>query len=107
MGDEATSFNIYDMRTGRLAARIGTDETVQGAGDPEAEATLKALMQQEIVVREEQLNLDPEDEDEEIDLFPEETMCYIDLITLRPGDPRHLKAFLLRLPYVSHYEVRP
>jgi hypothetical protein len=107
MSDETTSFNIYDMRTGRLAARIYSDGTVQSEGDAEAGATLTDLMQREIVIREEQLNFDSEDEDEEIDVFPEETMCYIDLITLRPGDPRHLKAFLLRLPYVTYYEVRP
>ena len=107
MSDESQSFAIYDMRTGRLAARIRADGVVQGEDDSEAEAILKRLIRQEIVIREEQLNFDPEDEDEELDLFPEETMCYIDLVTLRPGDPRYLKAFLLRLPYVTHYEVRP
>ncbi len=106
MSDEARSFAIYDMRTGQLAARIDSDGIVQDAGDREAEATLKTLIQREIVMREEQLNFDSPDADEEIDLFPEESMCYFGLVTLRPGEPSHLKAFLLRLPYISHYEVR-
>ena len=107
MSDEGKSYAIYDMRTGRVAARISSDGVILDEGDPKAVATLKELMRREIIIREEQLNFDPQDEDEEFDLFPEETMCYIDLVTLRPGDPSYLQAFLLRLPYITHYEVRP
>lgn len=107
MSDEGKSYAIYDMRTGRLAARISSDGVVQGEDDPEAVATLKALMQREIIIREEQTDSSPQHADVEYDLFPEESMCYVGLVTLRPGDPSYLPVFLLRLPYVSHYEHRP
>src|SRR5947209_1083067 len=107
MSDEGKSYAIYDMRTGQLAARISSDGVVQSEGDPEAVAMLKTLMQREIIIREQQIDFDPQHTDEEYDFFPEESMCYFDLVTLRPGDPSYLKAFLLRLPYITHYEVRP
>lgn len=107
MSAEGKSYAIYDMRTGQLAARISSDGVVQDEGEPEAVAMLKTLMQREIIIREQQIDFDPQHADEEYDFFPEESMCYIDLVTLRPGDPSYLKAFLFRLPYLTHYEVRP
>lgn len=107
MSTEATGYEIYDVKTGRLAARISPEGVIQGEGDPEAVATLQALMQREIVVREQQIDYDPQTADEDYEPFPEENMCYFGVVTLRPGDPAYLKTFLQRLPYVSHYEVRP
>jgi hypothetical protein len=36
--------------------------------------------------------------DDEYDPFPEENMCYFGLVTIRPGDPDYLSAFIRRLP---------
>jgi hypothetical protein len=57
-------------------------------------------------IREHQIDFDPQTADEDFDPYPEEKMCYFNVITLQPGDPSYLKAFLTRLPYISHYEVR-
>ena len=107
MSVEAKSYAIYSLKTGQLAARISPDGDVQSEGDPEAVTTLRALMQRDIVIREHQINFDPQQTDEEYDPYPEENMCYFGVVTLRPGDPSYLKAFLHRLPYISYYEARP
>ena len=107
MSDKVKSYAIYDMKTGQLAARMSPDGVVQSEGDPETVATLKALMQRDIVVLEHQITADPQDADEGYNPFPEESMCYFGLVTLSPGDPSYLKAFLRRLPYISYYEARP
>jgi hypothetical protein len=107
MSVEAKSYAIYSLKTDRLAARISPDGEVQSEGDPEAVATLRALMQRDIVIREHQINFDPQQTDEEYDPYPEENMCYFGVVTLRPGDPSYLEAFLRRLPYISYYEARP
>ena len=107
MSVEAKSYTIYSLKTGRLAARISSEGDVQSEGDPEAVATLKALMQRDIAIREHQIDFDPQQTDEEYDPYPEENMCYFGVVTLRPGDPSYLKAFLRRLPYISYYEARP
>jgi hypothetical protein len=107
MNARARSYAIYNLKTGRLVARISPDGVVHGEGEPEAVATLKALMQRDIVIREHQINFDPQDADEEYDPYPEESMCYFGVVTLRPSDPSYLKAFLRRLPYISYYEARP
>ena len=107
MSVEAKSYAIYSLKTDRLAARISPDGEVQSEGDPEAVATLRSLMQRDIVIREHQINFDPQQTDEEYDPYPEENMCYFGVVTLRPGDPSYLKAFLRRLPYISYYEARP
>lgn len=106
MNARARSYAIYNLKTGRLAARISPDGVAHSEGEPEAVATLKALMQRDIVIREHQINFDPQDADEEYDPYPEESMCYFGVVTLRPSDPSYLKAFLRRLPYISYYEAR-
>ncbi len=107
MSGEAKSYAIYNLKTGRLAARISPEGVVQSEGDPEAVARLQALMQRDIIISEHQINFDPQHADEEYDHYPEENMCYFGVVTLRPGDPSYLKAFLHRLPYISYYEARP
>ena len=107
MSVEAKSYAIYSLKTGQLAAQISPDGDVQSEGDPEAVTTLRALMQRDIVIREHQINFDPQQTDEEYDPYPEENMCYFGVVTLRPDDPSYLKAFLRRLPYISYYEARP
>ena len=106
MSGEVKSYAIYDMKTGQLAARISPDGVVQSEGDPEAVATLKALMQRDVVVLEHQIDFDPQNANEEYNPYPEESMCYFGLITLRPGDPEFLPAFLNCLPSISKYEAR-
>ena len=107
MSGEAKSYSIYSLKTGRLVARISPEGDVQSEGDSEAVATLKALMQRDIIIREHQIDFDPQQTDEEYDPYPEENMCYFGLVTLRPGDPSYFGAFLRRLPYISFYEARP
>lgn len=107
MNMEAKTYAIYDVKTGQLVARISPDGTVDSEGNLEAVATLQSLMQRDIVVREHQIDYDPQTADEDYDPYPEENMCYFGVVTLRPGDPSYLKTFLQRLPYVSYYEARP
>jgi radical SAM superfamily enzyme YgiQ (UPF0313 family) len=106
MTSETKYYAIYDRRSDQLVASISLDGVVLGEGNPEVEEILKALMQEEIIIREHQIDFDPQTADEDFDPYPEEKMCYFNVITLQPGDPSYLKAFLTRLPYISHYEVR-
>ena len=107
MSFNAKSYAIYSLKTGQPAARISPDGDVQSEGDPEAVATLRARMQRDVIIREHQINFDYQHIDEEYDPYPEENMCYFGVVTLRPGDPSYLEAFLRRLPYISYYEARP
>ena len=97
---------IYDLKEGQLVASISSEGVVYSEGNPEAEAVLKALMQREIVINEQQIDYEPQTADEDYDPYPEENMCYFNVVTLHPGDPSYLKAFLCRLPYISNYEAR-
>ena len=107
MDSEVQNYIIYNIMTGQAVARISSGGVVSSEGDSEAVAALTALMQQDIVVREHQIDYDPQNADEDFDAYPEENMCYFGLLTLRPGNPSYLKTFLHRLPYVSVYEARP
>ena len=107
MSVETKSYDIYDLKTGQLAARISADGVVQSKGDPEAIAAIQKLMKSEIVILEHQIDVDPQHTDEEYEPYPEENMCYFGVVTLRPGDPSYFQAFLRRLPYISFYEARP
>jgi hypothetical protein len=82
------------------------DGTLSAEGDPQAIAQLQGLLRRELIVRESQLGCDAGDADEGYELFPEESMCYFGLTTLRPGDPQYLPAFLNCLPSLSSYEAR-
>jgi hypothetical protein len=103
MSVKTKNYQIHDLKTGRVVAFIGPDGTIQDEGDPQAVAKLKELARREIIVRENPL--EPDDEDE-YDPFPAESMCYIGLITFQPGDPKYLRAFLRRLPYISNFAAR-
>jgi len=103
---ERKKYRIHDLKTGQAVALIDADGTLHDEGDPQAIAKLKELLQQELVVRDRQLGFDAEDEDEGYEPFPEESMCYFGLITLRPSDPEYLTAFLSCLPRISNYEAR-
>lgn len=107
MNNEAKNYAIYDLKTGQLAARISLDGVVHSESDPEAVAVLTILMQRDIVIREHQIDYDPQNADEDFDPYPEENMCYFGVVTLHPSNPSYLKAFLYRLPYISHFEARP
>src|SRR2546425_12614217 len=110
MSVESKGYTIYNQKTGRAVARLGPDGKIHDDGDPVAIAELKALMRRDIVVRESQIYFDAEaageGEGEEYEPYPEENMCYFGLVTLRPGDPAYVGAFVRRLPYVSYYEAR-
>ena len=103
---ERTKYRIHDLKTGQTVALIEADGTLHDEGDPQAIAQLKELLQRELVVRDRQLGFDAEDENEGYEPFPEESMCYFGMITLRPGDPEYFTAFLSCLPYISNYEAR-
>jgi hypothetical protein len=107
MSVETKNYDIYDLKTGLLAARINAEGAVQSEGNPEAVAALQKLMQREIIILEHQIDVDPQNTDEEYEPYPEENMCYFGVVTLQPGDPSYFKAFLRRLPYISFYEARP
>ena len=106
MPAEHTQYKIYDLRTNQAVALIRADGTLSEEGDPHALATLKKLLQREIIVRERQFGFEAEDESEGYELFPEESMCYFGMITLSPHDPEYLSAFLSCLPSLSHYQAR-
>jgi hypothetical protein len=102
----ARKYRIHDLKTGQVVALIDADGTLSDEGDPQAIAQLKELLQRELIVRERQYTFGAEDEDEGYELFPEGSMCYVGLITLRPTDPEYLTAFLSCLPSISTYEAR-
>jgi hypothetical protein len=102
----ASKYRIYDLKTGQVVAFMDTDGTLSDEGDPHAIAQLKALLQRELVVRERQFGYKADDEDEGYEIFPEGSMCYFGLITLRPSDPEYLSAFLRCLPSITTYEAR-
>jgi hypothetical protein len=106
MNSKAKSYAIYDLKTGQVAACLSSEGTLDSEGDPEALAVLTALLQHDIVIREHHIDYDPQHADDDFDPYPEEQMCYFGMVTLRPGDPSFLQAFLTRLPYISHYEAR-
>ena len=106
MTGKTKDYAIYDRRKDQLVASISPEGIVRGEGNPEVEDLLKSLMQEEIIIREHQIDYDAQTADEEFDAYPEERMCYFNVITIQPGDPTYLKAFLTRLPYITHYEVR-
>ena len=94
MANEAENYIIYDLKKNQLVASISSEGVVHGEVDLEAEAVLKAPMQREIVIQEQQIEYDPQTADEDYNPCPEENMCYFNVVTLRPGDPSYLKAFL-------------
>lgn len=100
-------YAIYDLKTEQRVACINAEGVVQDEGNPEAVAALKALLRRDITILEHQIDFDPETSDEEYNPYPEESMCYFGVVTLRPDDPSYFKAFLRRLPYISFYEARP
>lgn len=102
----AKKYSIHDLKTGQVVAHIDADGMLSDEGDPHAREQLKKLLQQELIVRDRQFKFEAEDEDEGYELFPEGSMCYVGLITLRPGDPEYLAAFLSCLPSISAYEAR-
>lgn len=104
--DAAKQYRIHDLKTGQVVALLDADGTLSDEGDPQAIAQLKELLQQELVVRDRQFTYGAADEDEGYELFPEGSMCFVGLITLRPGDPEYLHAFLSCLPSISAYEAR-
>ena len=89
-----------------MVASISSEGVVHGEVNLKAAAVLKALMQREIVIQEQQIEYDPQTADEDYNPYPEEKMCYFNVVTLRPGNPSYLKAFLRWLPYISNYEAR-
>ena len=107
MSIETKSYDIYNVKTGLPVAKISSEGVVQSDGDPEAIAALQKLMQREIVILEHQIDVDPQNAEEDYEPYPEENMCYFGMVTLRPGDPAYFSAFLRRLPYISIYEARP
>jgi len=104
--DGVRTYRIHDLKTGQVVALMDADGTLHEEGNPQAIAKLKELLQRELVVRDRQLGFDAEDEDEGYEPFPEESMCYFGMITLRPSDPEYLPTFLRCLPSLSMYEAR-
>jgi hypothetical protein len=104
--DDVRTYRIHNLKTGQIVALIDADGTLHEGGNPQAIAKLKDLLQRELIVREIQLGFDAEDEDEGYEPFPEESMCYFGMITLRPSDPEYLPTFLRCLPSISTYEAR-
>ena len=104
--DGVKTYRIHDLKTGQVVAFIDADGTLHEEGDPQAIEQLKELLQRELIVRDRQLGYDAEDEDEGYELFPEESMCYFGLTTLRPSDPEYLPTFFRSLPSISTYEAR-
>ena len=106
MSVETKYYAIYDRKKDQVVASISTEGVVRSGGNAEVEALLQSLMQEDIMIREHQIDYDPETAGEDFDAYPAETMCYFNMITLQPGDPSYLKAFLTRLPFITHYEAR-
>ena len=104
---ERRKYIIHDLETGQTVALLDENGALHDQGDPQAIGELKELLQRELVVRDRQLGFDAEDENEGYEPFPEGRMCYFGLITLRPGDPAYLTAFVSCLPSISKYEARP
>lgn len=100
-------YAIHDLKSGRLVAWLHSDGTIDDEGDPQAIAQLRKLLQREITVREPIPGPQGREDDDDYDPFPEENMCYFGVVTIRPGDPNYLSAFVRRLPYISYYEARP
>jgi hypothetical protein len=107
MDIERTNYRIYDLKTGQAVAFMDADGMLHEEGDPQAIATVKQLMQRDLLVRDKQYSFDAEDENEGYELFPEDSMCYVAMITLRPSDSEYLPTFLRFLPFMSNYEARP
>ena len=104
MANEAENCAIYDLKKNQLVASISSEGVVHGEGNLEAEAVLKALMQREIIVQEQQIDYYPQTANEDYNPDPEENMCYFNVVTLRPGDPCYLtKGFLA--PTTIHQQL--
>jgi len=106
MSAETKYYAIYDRNKNQIVASISPEGRVRSGGNAEVEALLKSLLQEDIMIREHQIDYDPQTADEKFDAYPEQTMCYFNMVTLQSGDPSYLKAFLTRLPYITHYEAR-
>ncbi len=112
--EQNAGYAIFDLKTGQQVAHLNVDGTLADEGDPTAIAQLRTLLCRELTVRE---HIAPpvvsgetsaaQMEEDDYDPYPEESMCYFGMITLRPGDPQYLAAFVRRLPYISFYEARP
>jgi hypothetical protein len=102
----ARKYSIHDLKTGQVVALMDADGTLHDEGTPQAIAQLQELLQRELVVRERQFAYGADEEDEGYELFPDGSMCFVGLITLRPSDPEYLTAFLSCLPSISPYEAR-
>ena len=102
----ARKYSIHDLRTGQVVALIDADGTLSDEGDPQAKAQLQELLQRELVVRERRYGFEAADETEGYELFPEGSVCYFGMISLRPSDPEYLSTFLCCLPSISPYEAR-
>lgn len=103
--DMAKKYSIHNWKTGQVVAFIDADGTLYDEGDPRSIAKLKELLQRDLLVRERQPGFDTENEDEGYEPFPEESMCYFGMVTLRPSDAEYLPAFLSCLPSISPYEA--
>lgn len=110
MSDERRMYKIYDLKAGRYVALLGPDGVVEEVSEGEATVKLRALMQREVVIREGLLDVAAGEVGEvggEEEPYPEETMCYFGLVTMRPGEAGYVGAFVRRLPYISFYEAHP
>ena len=96
MTGEAKNYAIYDKNKNQLVASISPEGVVHSEGNPEVEEVLKTLLQEEIVIREHQIDYDPLTDDEDFDPYPAEKMCYFNIVTLRPGDPSYLRGCVQR-----------
>ena|SRR5579883_1049019 len=104
--DGARTYRIYDLKTGQVVALIDADGTLHDAGNPQAIAELRELLQRELIVRDRRLGFCVEDQEAGYELLPEESVCYFGMVTLHPGDPEYLPTFLHCLPSLSTYEAR-
>jgi hypothetical protein len=102
----ARKYSIHDLRTGQVVALINADGTLADEGDPQSRAQLQELLQRELLVRERQYGFEAADDTEGYEVIPEGSVCYFGMISLRPGDPEYLSAFLCCLPSISMYEAR-